>query len=451
VISIYDADVNRWSNHAEWLLLAASLIISFGMWRWADHVLVPAYTASAVAKGRPIGNNSDLYPVWLTAKEVLLHGRKPYSAELTREIQKGFFGRQLDSANPADPKDLQAFAYPLYVVFLLAPTVTLPFATVVEMFRWLLLLCTACTVPLWMYAIGFRPGRLLMVSTIVLAVSNFPAVLEDRQQNLSALVVLLLAGAIAATVRRWWTLSGFLLALSTIKPQLSWLLIAWMLLGAVSDWKERGRQVWSFVLTLASLLAAATAISPHWMQGFWLAARAYRSYAMGPSIFQVLLPPILALPAIVVLLAFGGAVSWRWRKAAPASTQFAWTLALLVTVTVALTTQAAHYQLLLIPAILALMASVDVIRRMGFLVRALARGIVACLLWQWGSALGLALWSVFEPDFRSQRVAELPMYTLAALPVLTLFVVVGAVLSMQWAGSQLPPRAEVGTAYTTPA
>ncbi|HXM60864.1 MAG TPA: hypothetical protein VN950_08385 [Terriglobales bacterium] len=417
-----------------WFVLAASLAFCFGVWRWANHVLVPVFTANALARGRPIGNNSDLYPVWLTSGKVLLHGRTPYTAELTGEIQEGFYGRQLDPGNSADPTDLQAFVYPLYVVFLLAPFVTLPFATVMEIFRWVLLLCAAASVPLWMYAIGFRPGRLFTASAVILAVSNFPAVLEDRQQNLSAVIVLLLACSVAATVRHWLILSGFLLALSTIKPQLSGILIGWMLLWAFSNWKERGQLVWSFGAALVALLAAATAISPHWMEGFWSAVRAYRSYGLGASIFQEMLPPILAIPVIAILLMFMGIVCWKWRRAQAASTQFSWTLALLVTVTVTLTTQAAHYQLLLIPAVLVLAASIDAIRRLNLLVRALTKSAWACLFWQWGAALGLALISMFEPVFRLRAVAELPMYTLLAFPVLILLAIVGVILSMQSAG-----------------
>ena len=270
-----------------WLVLALSLLASFGIWRWADHILVPVYTANAMARGRPIGNNSDLYPVWLTAREVLVEGKTPYTAQLTRDIQEGFYGRELHADDPTDPKDLQAFVYPLYSVFLVAPTVTLPFARVAEAARWVLLACIASTVPLWMGVIDFRPGRILTAAIVVLCVSNFPAVLEDRQQNLSALVILFLAGSIAATVRRWLPLSGFLLALSTIKPQLSGLLVMWMLLWAVSDWRERRHLLWSFVATSLCLFAAATAIAPNWMAGFWAAARAYRSYGFGPSVFQV--------------------------------------------------------------------------------------------------------------------------------------------------------------------
>jgi hypothetical protein len=416
-----------------WLVLAGSLLVSFGFWHWADHVLVPVYTANAQARGWPIGNNSDLYPVWLTAREVLLEGRIPYSAQLTADIQRGFYGKQVDPRNPGDPRNLQAFAYPLYVIFLMAPTVTLPFATVVEVFRVLLLLSTASTVPLWLHVIGLRLPPPLTASIVVLAVSNFPVLLEDRQQNLSALVVLLLAGSIAACRRNWFTLSGFLLALSTIKPQLSALLIGWLLVWALSEWHQRGRLVWSFVISFLSLLTAATAISPHWAAGFWAAVGMYRSY-LSPSILEFLLPSMPAAMVIAALLVFLGFVCWKRRKAPIGSIEFAWTLALLVTVTVTITIGWAHYQLLLIPALLLLMASADARHSASFLTRVLTKGTFACLLWQWGTALILALCSMFVPIPRLRIAAELPLYTSPPLCLFALFAVVGSILSMQSSG-----------------
>jgi len=425
------------STALPWLVLAGSLLVSLGFWRWADHVLVPVYTANAQARGWPIGNNSDLYPIWLTAREVLLEGRTPYSAQLTADIQTGFYGKPLDPRNPGDPANLQAFAYPLYVIFLVAPTVTLPFGTVVQIFRVLLLLSTASSVPLWMYVLGMRRTPLLTVSIMVLAVSNFPVLLEDRQQNLSALVVLLLACSIAACARNWLTMGGFLIALSTIKPQLSALLIGWLLLWALSDWPRRGRLVWSFLISFLGLLAAATVVSPHWASGFWRAVRMYRSY-LSPSILQILLPPMLGSVAIAALLVFLGIVCWKRRKARIGSIEFAWTLALLVTVTVTITIGWAHYQLLLVPALLLLSASVDARHSKSFLTRALTKGTFACLLWQWGTAFCLALCSVFVPASRLRMAAELPIYTSPALCLLALSAVVAAILSMPSVGKAVP-------------
>ena len=414
------------ANRYPWVLLAASLIVSFGIWRWALQVLAPTYTAKAVAHGRPIGNNSDLYPVWLTAHEVLLRHQDPYSPQLTRDIQKGFYGRELDPQNPDDPTDLQAFVYPLYVVFIFAPTITLPFSTVAEVFRWLFLLFVAVSVPLWISVIGVRWKPLFIASAMVLAVSNFPAVLEERQENLTAFVVLLLSGAAAALARHWLTLSGFLLALSTIKPQLSGLLVCWALLWALSNFGERKRLIWGFVSVFISLIAAATVVSPHWFKGLWAALRLYQSYRPDPSLLQALFPSMAANVLSAALLVFTGLVCWKWRKAPIESPRSAWTIALLVSVTVALNKQAAHYQLLLVPALLVLLNCGGEAAKTTRYLKTVRNGVSTCLIWQWATALILALWSLVTVAPRAQRLAELPLFTSLALSVITLCAVLMA-------------------------
>ena len=110
------------------LVLAA--VASASTWFYMDWILRAQQRADAAAHNRPRGNLSDLYPRWLGARELLRHGRNPYSAEITREIQQGYYGRPLDATRADDPKDQQAFAYPAYVVFLMAPTIDLPFNVV---------------------------------------------------------------------------------------------------------------------------------------------------------------------------------------------------------------------------------------------------------------------------------------------------------------------------------
>src|SRR5579863_7450866 len=122
--------------------LALALLLAGSMWFYVQHILIPHQRAEAALHGTPRGNLSDLYPRWLGARELLLHHRDPYSPELTREIQIGYYGRALDPARPQDPMDQQSFAYPVYVVFLFAPTMTFPFAVVQFGFRWLLIFLT---------------------------------------------------------------------------------------------------------------------------------------------------------------------------------------------------------------------------------------------------------------------------------------------------------------------
>ncbi|MGO9638991.1 MAG: hypothetical protein ACLPSO_13775, partial [Terracidiphilus sp.] len=85
-----------------WMVLAAALCAA-GMWTYANRVLIPYQISNAAAYGLPRGNLSDLYPRWLGARELLLHGRDPYSAEISREIQTGYYGRPLDPSRPNDP------------------------------------------------------------------------------------------------------------------------------------------------------------------------------------------------------------------------------------------------------------------------------------------------------------------------------------------------------------
>jgi len=424
-------------------MLAASLLVCFGVWHWAEGILAPANTGQALAKGRPIGNNSDLYPRWLGTRELLLHGRDPYSAEVTREIQTGFYGRPLNPQNPSDPTFPESFVYPLYVVFLLAPTVTLPFATVQEIFRWFLLFGLACSVPLWMCAIGFRPRRLLVLSGMVLALSSSPGVSEYHQQNLAALVVLFLAAAAAATARNRLLLAGFLLALATIKPELSGLIVLWFLLWATACWSERKRLIWGFLGTLAALLIAAEVVSPHWIGRFLAALTEYPTYGTDPSILQVLLPSFLVKVVTAGLLGVLFAFCWQSRKAPAGSEYFGWALAWVATVTLAVLPKLAAYnQALLIPALLVLLAHREAIWKARLFPRALTKGVLMCLLWQWGTALILSLGSLLLPPSRLQAAAGVPEYTLLALPPVTLLAVVVTTVSLRASLTKLPMGAQ---------
>src|SRR6202795_5248890 len=143
------------SHKPLWLVLAAVLCAG-GMWLYANRVLIPYQISDAAAHGRPRGNLSDLYPRWLGARELLLRGRDPYSQQVTSEIQRGYYGRELDPSRPNDPKDLEAFAYPIYVVFVLAPTVHMDFPTTRLLALWLLTAATILGVLLWQQVMGVK-------------------------------------------------------------------------------------------------------------------------------------------------------------------------------------------------------------------------------------------------------------------------------------------------------
>ncbi len=403
-----------------WLVVAACTLISICFWRWAKHILVPAYTSQIVTSGRPTGNNSDLYPRWLGARELLLRGRDPYSAEVTREIQTGFYGRPLNEYNPSDPKAQESFVYPLYVVFLLAPTVGLPFATVATIFRWLLLLAIALGFSLWAYAVGMRSGRIYVLAGVLLALGSYPAFEEYSQQNLTALVVFFLAAAAASIVSNRLVLGGFLLALATVKPDIAGPLVLWFLIWALSNWNQRNRLIGSFAVTMTALLAGGEILSPHWIGRFATALREYPSYGSDPSILQLFLPPFLARALEVLLFVIVIVICWRWRTARPTSFEFGAAIAWVTSATlVLLPKQAAYNQLLLMPAFFVLVARLDSVPAPGLLPRALMKATFACQIWQWLSATVLCFIALVVPAEKLRAVAEAPLYTLLALPLTT--------------------------------
>lgn len=185
-------------------------------------------------------------------------------------------------------------------------------------------------------------------------------------------------------------------------------------------WKELRKLAFSFLATFFVLLSAATVISPHWPMGFWDAATRYMSYGLGPSIFQVMLPSALAFSAIMLLLGLLGWISWKYRAEEPGTLLYACSLALVAAATVALTTQAVHYQFLLVPAILILLDSIKWDLKPNFVVRVLTKATFACIFWQWGAAFILAFQSIFTRLHSTPMVAELPLWTSPAFPVLAL-------------------------------
>lgn len=395
------------------------------MWFYVQHVLIAYQRADAAAHNRPRGNLSDLYPRWLGARELLLRHRDPYSHDLTREIQAGYYGRPLDSSRPSDPKDQQGFAYPVYVVFLLAPTITLPFSMVQVAFRWFLIFLTAATVPLWLRALRWRPPKITIAILIILTLGSFPAVQGIKLQQLSLVVSGLIAGCVALLAAGHLLLAGVVMALAMIKPQLALPLAAWLLLWSFSDWRHRQRFAWGFLGTMSALLAAAQYVLPGWIGRFRDALAAYRNYTGGArSVLDLLTTPTVGrILSVLVLLALA-VVCGRMRRDPADSDRFAFTLALVLAGTiVVIPTFAPYNQVLLLPAVFQLVRHASVFWRANQVLRLAAGLTVLAVFWPWLASLSLAMASLVLPPEAVQRAWFVPFFTSNTIPiaVLTLF------------------------------
>jgi hypothetical protein len=400
-----------------WLLLAAVLCAA-GVWLYADRVLIAHQISDEAARGRPRGNLSDLYPRWIGARELLLHGRDPYSAEVAREIQAGYYGRPLDPARPNDPTDEQGFAYPVYVVFCLAPTIGLPFAIVQKSFFWLLMFLTCGSTVLWLQTVRWRVSLSIQASLLALTLGNVAVMQGLKLQQISLLVAGLIAFAITLLAADYPVAAGVLLAVATIKPQLVALLLCWLALWVVADWRRRYRLAVSFLAAMAVLMAASEWYSPHWIPRFWQAVREYQRYTGAMSVMDNLIGTPWSW--ILELLAFVATsiACWKARRDPANSDTFAFTLSLVLASTILLVPTCAPYnQVLLIPAVLLLAKERQTIWRRSLANRFLF-AITACLiLWPSMSSTVLAGLSFVLPQQMVERAWAIPLWTLTQIPV----------------------------------
>lgn len=401
------------------LMLVLALISSASMWFYVGSILKPQQVADAAAHDRPRGNLSDLYPRWLGARELLLHGRDPYGSEITREIQGGYYGRPLDPTRPNDPKDQQAFAYPVYVVFLLSPAVTLPFAIVQKAFLGILIALTFVSVPLWLRVIGWSASIPEQLIWIPLALGCFPAVQGFKLQQLTLLVTTLLAASMMAVVRRHFAWAGILLAVASIKPQLLFLLVVWLLIWVLGNWRERQTLLWSFISSMAVLLIGSELVLPGWIREFRAATVAYYQYTGGGrSILDVFLTPLWGRTLSGVLVAFTVALLWRVRNSSEHSAQFQWSIGLVLAVTLLVVPTFAPYnQLLLLPGVMLVVRSMTKLWERNLASRSLVVFAAISIIWPWIAALALLSALAFLPPVTVQKAWALPLYTSNVIPI----------------------------------
>ena len=326
------------SSHRWWIKWTLVALLVVGTWAYAGLIYIPNLEHTRKMGGDLFGPyRSDLYPRWLGAQKLLWEGSNPYSAGVTAAIQQGFYGRTL---TPTDAyQDQQGFAYPLYIVFLLAPLTVFPFEVIWPLALIGLLLLLAGSILWWITALDWnldRPSRWMLV---LCGCSLYPAIRMLYLQQLSGLVIALLAGAAVCIVRRRYEPAGMLLACALIKPQVSGLVVAWLVLWAASHRPERSGLLRGFGVTIFLLLAGSFLLLPGWFNDWLQALIRYRQYAPGTTLLEVWLPPAIALGLLVILGGLLLLAAWRARRAAPPGS-------LTFSVSLALTSA---YSLLLIP------------------------------------------------------------------------------------------------------
>lgn len=398
--------------------------------------VVEVRMANGLGHGYSFGN--DFYQVWLSSLELLRERRDPYSLKMTLEIQTGLYGRPLDPTRPGDPIDQRVFPYPAYTDLLFWPTAEFPFPMVRVVVLFALIAVTMASVLIWLRAMGWTLDWEWIAVALLITICSYSTMEALFAGQLGLLVAFLLAASVLALERGRFLFSGVLMALATIKPQVSGLAILYLLLWTGHLWRTR-RAFWiGFFSTMFLLLGASLVVLPRWIQSWIHTVLAYRHYTRPPLVTEVLTSPLgsrLSGPATLILTVLSVIIAiilaWRNRSADIRSFAFWLTLSTLLAITTItiLPGQAVYDDLILVPGILLLVRYRDELLSRGGVPRALALVGLGVLLWPWIAALGLIALRPLMPaaTFDSTPVFSLPIRTAASLPFAVL-----ALLALSW-------------------
>lgn len=433
---------------AKHLAPALAFVLALLMWGYCTrtHQLVEQRLD---ASGFATRNSSDIFPRWLGTRELLLHGRDPYSPEVTEEIQQGYYGRPIDRNRDTDPIDEQRFAYPLYVVFLLAPTIHLPFTVVKPLFTLILSTSAVWTILLWIRFIELKVERDNVFVCILLTLSTIPYIQAIQLQQLSMLVALLLSAGMFALAKEKFVLTGLLLAIATIKPQLSIGLIVSVLFWSFWRWGPRKLATISFSTTLLVFLLASEALLPRWPYRFLAGLHAYLRYTQATTSIHKLFGAVGGSLVALVLAAAMVMAVWRAKSEPADCDDFRLAISLVLVFTcIVIPSLAPHNQVLLVPAYLLLIKERTRLWACGRIARSLWSAAWLALAWPWATGALLATTLVLHRT--SSRLWDLPLATNPVIPI-TAFAALTPLLVQQsglrYPGDQLATGAAAKLAH----
>lgn len=380
-----------------WMWLACSLLIATITWLYVHRIFNPWAIYVRSQETTLVAEMGDLYSPWIATRELLLHKQNPYSPEVTHEIQKAFYGHPV-AQEFNNPRGIvineQRFAYPVFVVFLLAPTMHADFLQL-RRWAWLTLaLLIIGSILLSFDLVGWSPPWPVRSAICIWALAYPPTLQGLRLQQLGLLVGFLIVLGAWCAQRNQLALSGVCFAVATIKPQMSFLSLCFFLVWVLGEWHARWRLLAAFSLTLGLLVGAGELVLPGWFRYFLAAALVYPKYSPSfTSLFRIALGDTgaLLMGALVALslLAF----AWQRRKVQSSSPEFAAILsAFLIGTLLAFPLFTPFNQVLLILPTILLLQRWDRLSKMIQFV------FIGFAIWPWMTSTALLL---FPPDLHS--------------------------------------------------
>ncbi len=304
------------------------------------------------AQQNPGGN--DFLARWNGAHEWLMNGKNPYSNEVSLIAQKLIYGR---AANPSLGEDVAHFVYPLYSMLFFAPFGLMEYTLARAVFMTVIELCLVLITIVSLRISGWRVRRIGLIGVLLFGLLWYCAIRAIILGQYAAINALLMLLAIWAIQQKQDVAAGILLTLSTSKPQMSYLLVLYVLYWAITvkRWKIIGSTATSFIV----IMIITYFLLPGWPMDWLRQLISYPTYTdrIGStlSIIASWMPGIMQQINIFLHGAFYLYLAVEWIRSRGKDTNtFVWTafLTLVVTNLVAYRTATPHYVALVAPLFL---------------------------------------------------------------------------------------------------
>ena len=322
---------------------------------------------------QPFPGHNDFMSRWEGARSYWIDGLNPYGDEASLNIQERIYGRAV-----IEGEDPGLFAYPFYTAFIVYPIVHVDYAWASAIWMTLLQACLLGALFMCFDLFSYRPRPLILGVLVLWTVFMYFSARGLLLGQPGHLVYFFEVATLWALFKQRDMSAGVLLALSTIKPQMGFLIVPFLLLWALRV--RRWHFVGAFSLTFLVLMGLSFLLVPTWMSD-WLAQVAlYPSYTeLGSPVWILVNFPWLGVDPVTekwgVSGGFGDVLQlvinaglvvymlWAWldvlvrRK----SEHFLWTVmfTLLVTHLVAPRTATPHY-VVFIPVLIFYLSKLDI-------------------------------------------------------------------------------------------
>ncbi len=209
------------------------------------------------AEQAPGGN--DFLPRWLGTRMWVTQGVSPYDPSISQQAQQIIYGRPADLASG---EDQALFAYPLPITLFILPFSVLPFVLARALWMTLLEVCLLALMLLSIRLTKWRPAPFAFGLLMLFSIAwyhGFRAVVLGQFAVIEAVLV---AGALLAIQHELDAVAGMLASLSLLKPQISVLLVPFILIWAVSR-RRTSLVTWTLGSTVA-LFGGFILLMPNW-------------------------------------------------------------------------------------------------------------------------------------------------------------------------------------------